>query len=66
LLPINGYEGFRKMVECSGLEVFEPFQKLHGIDLTMDNVHFHLFSEIIISLIENGIIENNSLYLVDN
>jgi len=54
------------MVECSGLEVFEPFQKLHGIDLTMDNVHFHLFSEIIISLIENGIIENNSLYLVDN
>ena len=64
--PFNGYEGYRKMVECASLEIFEPFVKRYGIDLTMDNIHFHLFSNIIISLIENGVIENNSLYLVDD
>jgi len=64
--PFGGHEGYRKMVECAGLETFEPFMKLHGVDLTSGNVHFHLYSNIIISLIENGIIENNSLYLVDN
>jgi hypothetical protein len=64
--PFNGYEGYRKMVECAGCEIFEPFIKRYEIDLTMDDIHFHLYSNIIISLIENGVIENNSLYLVDD
>jgi hypothetical protein len=63
--PFDGKNGNKRIINCASLEIFKPMKELFDIDIPMDNLHFHKFVKIVLLLVENGIIEDNSKWLVD-
>jgi hypothetical protein len=64
--PFDGKYGNKRIINCVGLEIFEPLIKRFDIDLPIDDLHFHHFVKILLVLVENGLIEDNSKWLIDD
>jgi hypothetical protein len=64
--PFYGNNHNKKIIDCVSTDIFEPFKKMHGIDLSLENTHFHKFVKIVLTLIENRLLDDNTFFLVDN
>jgi hypothetical protein len=60
--PFDEKHGNKRIIDCASLEIFDACKNTFGIDLTMNDIHFHKFVKIILIFVENGIIEDNSLW----